>query len=425
MLSRCANPGWLVGCFIVLLSMSLARPVIAAPDPIRLGFLYPSSGPYKEMGIAEARAALMAVDEINASGGILGRPVELLIRNSASKPAKARAAVEYFAREKVAMVFGGISSAVAIAAGKEAAKHRLLFFSAHSYANGTTGVHGHRHIFRESYNAWMSSKALSMHINQSLAGKRVFYASADYAWGHSTEASMRVFTRTEDTSQHPGTKIPFPRPSYRDIQAAMEAAENSGADVLILTQAGDDLATAMQIAHTMGLKSKMTIVVPGLTLDTVRVTGVGLLQGVVSTVPWCWKIPYQYGYQPGIDFVEGFVERYEGYPSSSAASTYSILYQFRDAVERTKSLSTERLISAFEGHHYTGLKGPQSWRTFDHQNIQDVFVVRVKDRNQALQDRFNEDFFEILLNVPGQFAARSQEEWQNTRLLAGKPPQLQ
>lgn len=422
MINPSVSGSWLVTA--VLFSLIQSVPVWAA-EAIKLGFNYPSSGPYKEYGLSEVRAALLAVEEINQAGGVMGRPLELVMKNSASKTDRTIVNVQELAAEGVAMIFGGVSSAVAIAGGKEAAKHNLIYFGTHTYANETTGTEGHRYMFRESYNAWMGSKALSYYLNQSLNGKRVFYITADYSWGHSSEASLREFTNTRDTSQHPGVLLKFPRPRLAEVEAALDAAEHSGADVLVLTEAGEDLAIAMNIAHNRKLHKKMTIVVPGLTQDTVRLAGGGVLEGVISTVPWCWRIPEMYGYEAGKRFVNAFTERYQQYPSSTAASTYSIVYQFKDAVERAKSLDTGKLIKALEGYSYTGLKDRQTWRAFDHQNVQSVFVVKVKNRDEILQDRFREDFFDVLLSLPGSAAAQTLEEWQAVRQNAGKPLTLQ
>ena len=60
-----------------------------AADPIKLGLNYPRTGSYKEEGLAQMRGALLAIDEINARGGVLGRPLEIISRNSASRPEKA------------------------------------------------------------------------------------------------------------------------------------------------------------------------------------------------------------------------------------------------------------------------------------------------------------------------------------------------
>ncbi len=393
-------------------------------DTIKLGLNYPSTGRYKEQGIAQARGALMAVEEINAAGGISGKKLELLTANTASKPAKAVQNVKNLASQGVSMLFGGSSSAVAIAAGKEAKKHDLLYFGTLTYANGTTGVEGHTHMFRETYNAWMTAKALAFYLNQSLQGKKVFYITADYSWGHSTESSLRNFTNTQDELAHPRAVVKFPRPRQADLEQALSKARDSGADVLMLIQFGDDLATSLKLAYNMGLKKDMQVVIPNITLGAAKTVGAGLLEGIVSTVPWCWRVPYLYGYEKGQKFVEHFSERFDMYPSTSAAAAYTIVYQFKEAIERAGSMKTSKLIKALEGHTYTGLKDPQTWRAFDHQSVQSVYVVKHKKRADVLADKYNEDYFEIMLSIPGNTAARTYEEWAAVRKGAGKPIKL-
>jgi len=391
-----------------------------ASNAIKLGLNYPSTGPYKEQGIAQARGALMAIEEINANGGVMGRPLELLTANTASKPDKGVQNVKELVANGAAMLFGGSSSAVAIAAGKEAAKHDRLYFGTLTYANETTDEEGHRHMFRETYNAWMAAKALAFYLTPSLTDKKVFYMTADYSWGHSTESSMRTFTNTLNHEEHPGVLVPFPRPRQSDLEGALEAARDSGADVLMMVQFGDDMATALKLAFKMGLKEKMQIVVPNLTLGMAASAGAGVMQDVIGAVPWSWQVPYLYGYEGGKRFVEAFSARYNTYPSSSAASAYSIVYQFKDAVERSGSLATSKLIAALENHSYTGLKDPQTWRDFDHQNVQSVYVVRGKPRDEVMKDKYREDYFEVLLNIPGNVAVKTRAEWENTRKSAGK-----
>ncbi|MCA6063199.1 ABC transporter substrate-binding protein [Thalassolituus marinus] len=391
-----------------------------AAEPIKLGLNYPSTGRYKEQGLAQARGALLAVEEINARGGILKRPVELLTANSASKPDKAVDNVKELAAQGVSMLFGGSSSAVAIAAGQEAAKHDLLYFGTLTYANETTGAQGHKYMFRETYNAHMAAKALAAYLNESLKDKKLFYITADYSWGWSTEDSLRAFTNTEDKGVHSGVLTAYPRPRDSDFKDALQQAEASGADVLMLVQFGDDMAMALKVAQQMGLKDKMTIIVPNLTLGMARSAGSGIMEGVIGTVPWCWRVPYEYDFAGGKAFVEAFVERFNTYPSSSAASAYSIVYQFKEAAERSRSLDTAKLIKALENHSYTHLKDAQQWRAMDHQNVQSVYVVRSRPRNDVLKSDLHEDFFEILLQLPGEQAVQTAEEWALERKSVGK-----
>ncbi|HAQ73684.1 MAG TPA: branched-chain amino acid ABC transporter substrate-binding protein, partial [Pseudomonas sp.] len=90
---------------IALLAAGLGLCLAAeAADPITLGLNYPRTGSYKEEGLSQMRGALLAIDEINARGGVLGRPLQLSSRNSASRPEKSVANVDRLADEGVAML---------------------------------------------------------------------------------------------------------------------------------------------------------------------------------------------------------------------------------------------------------------------------------------------------------------------------------
>lgn len=404
------------------LLLSLAA---SASQPVAIGINYPRTGEYSQEGLMQMRGALMAIDEINAAGGVLGRPITLLEADTASRPAQAADNVDRLADQGARMLFGGSSSAVAVAAGQRARERGLLYFGTLTYSNDTTGKDGHRYMFRECYNAWMSSRVLGQHLREHFADQRYFYITADYTWGHTTEASMRRFTDTESEDEHGRTMVPFPGGRYRQIQAALAEAADSDAEVLVMVLFGNQMVTAMRIAYEMSLTRRMQIVVPNLTLSMVEQAGPGIMAGVLGASPWTWNVPFHYDYPRGQAFVNAFAERYETYPSTSAASAYSIVYQWRDAVERTRSFDSERLISALEGHRYTLLKDEQEWRAFDHQNVQSVYAVRINPRDTVMADRFRQDYFEILGAMEGERAAQTQVEWIAERRRYGQPPRLE
>ena len=396
-----------------------------AAEPITLGLNYPRTGNYKEEGLAQMRGALLAIDELNAKGGVLGRPLRLSSYDSASRPEKAVKNVDKLADEGAAMLFGGASSAVAIAAGKRAQQRGLLYFGTLTYSNDTTGKDGHRYMFRECNSAWMSARVLGQHLAKTLPGKRYFYVTADYTWGTTSESSLRETTTTQNTATHPGVKVPFPGARLSDYQNALTQAAASKPDVLVLVLFGDDLVRAMRIAETLGLTKSTQIVAPNLTQGIVEQAGPSLMAGVLGTEPWTWTVPEREGSEAGKAFVRNFTERNGVYPSSSAASAYSIVYQWADAATRSKSLDSEALIKALEGHSYSLLKGPQQWRAFDHQNVQTVYAVRVKPRAEVMKDGLHQDYFEIVHQLDGAAAAPSLAEWQAERRASDQPPTLQ
>ena len=396
-----------------------------AADPVTLGLNYPRTGPYKEEGLEQMRGALLAIDEINARGGVLGRPLRLLARDTASRPEKAVANVDRLVDAGATMLFGGVSSAVAIAAGQRARQRGVLYFGTITYSNDATGRDGHRYMVRESNNAWMSARVLGHYLAEHLPGRRYFYITADYTWGHSSEDSLRRHTATQDSERHPGVRVPFPGARLADFRAALQQAAASDAQILALVLFGDDLVRAMRIADDMGLTRRLQIVVPNLTQSMIEQAGPGIMQGVIGTEHWTWRVPELEQSPRGQAFVEAFRARYELYPSSSAASAYSIVQQWADAAGRAGSLDSEALIRALEGHRYQLLKDAQQWRAFDHQNVQTVYAVRVRARDAIMQEGSRQDYYEIVARMPGEQAAPTLAEWQAQRRAAGRPPRLQ
>lgn len=405
---------------LVLLSILLAISTGASAAVVKIGLNYPKTGPYSVQGLAQLRAAEMAVEEINQAGGILGRNVELVVRDSQSKADLAKKNVEELIdNEGVEMIFGGSSSAVAIAGGKAAKSRGKLYFGTLTYSNATTGVQGHKYIFRECYNAWMGAKVLSEYLKEHFSGKRYFYVTADYTWGWTTEASIRKFSRTLDRKRHKRVLTPFPGATRKNFQEALKKAASSRAEVLVLVLFGKDMADAVKLATEMGLKKKMSIVVPNLTLGMAASAGPKVMEGVVGALPWSWKVPFTYNYTKGMAFVEDFGIKYKSYPSTSAASAYTIMYQYKEAVERAGGFDTKEVIAMLEGHKYTLLKDEQVWRAFDHQSIQTVYAVRCKPEAQVLKDKYKQDYFEIIKAMAGEKAARSKDRWARTRKATG------
>jgi len=405
---------------LILLSILLFISTGASAAVVKIGLNYPKTGPYSVQGLAQLRAAELAVDEINQAGGILGRNVELVIRDSQSKADLAKKnVVDLIDNEGVEMIFGGSSSAVAIAGGKAAKSRGKLYFGTLTYSNATTGVQGHKYIFRECYNAWMGAKVLSEYLKEHFSGKRYFYVTADYTWGWTTEASIRKFSRTLDKKRHKRVLTPFPGATRKNFQEALTKAASSRAEVLVLVLFGKDMADAVKLATEMGLKKKMSIVVPNLTLGMAASAGPKVMEGVVGALPWSWKVPFTYNYTKGMAFVEDFGIKYKSYPSTSAASAYTIMYQYKEAVERAGGFDTKAVIEMLEGHKYTLLKDEQVWRAFDHQSIQTVYAVRCKPEAQVLKDKYKQDYFEIIKAMAGEKAARSKDRWARTRKATG------
>ncbi len=406
----------------LLLCLLCATHDAPAAEVLKIGLSYPETGPYAKQGLDQRRAADLAMEEINAAGGILGRQVQLVYRDTKSNPKIAKAnAIDLFDKEGVPMIFGGSSSAVAIATGEVALQKNRLFFGTLTYSTETTGEYGHRHIFRECYDAYAAGKVLSDYLKKNFSGQKYFYITANYTWGWTTESVLRTFTNTKDTAAHPEVLTEL---GTKDFREALKAAKASKASVLVLSLFGRDMEIAVRQADEMGLKNRMQIIVPSLNDDMAQGAGPVAMEGVVGTLPWLWKVPFEYKYDKGAAFVKKFESRYGRYPTTSGASAYVILYQYKEAAERAGSFDTKGVIKALEGHKYIGLKDQQEWRAWDHQSVQTVYAVKCKPAAEVKQSKYEQDYFTIINVMKGEEAVVDRKEWAEIRDMVGMKPEL-
>lgn len=407
----------------ILVMLLFAASFSFAQNTVKIGLNYPETGPYAAEGLDQYRAATMAVDEINTAGGILGNKVELVIRDSKSNVDVTKSnIIDLIDQQKVKMVFGGSSSAVAIAAGEICQQKGVPFFGTLTYSTETTGTKGHRYMFRECYDSWMAAKAIADYLNTNFAGKKYMYITSDYTWGWTTETSVRKLTNTEDKDTHKGLLTPL---GTTDYNKELSLAKMIKPDVLVLVLFGNDMSSAIRQATSLGIKATTQIVVPNITLGMAEGGGPKVMEGVIGALPWCWRIPYIYNYPRGQKFVEDFDKRFSRYPSTSGASAYTILYEYKNAVERAKSFDAPKVVQALESHTYQLLKDPQTWRAFDHQSIQTVYAVKCKPQTEVLKDKYKLDYFEIINKMNGEQAAISKEEWVAQRKASNLPAQLE
>ncbi|MCB2230838.1 substrate-binding protein [bacterium] len=398
---------------IACLCLMLAAGLTFGSETVKIGLNYPETGPYSVQGQDQFRAATLAVEEINAAGGILGKQVELVTRDSKSNPdVSVNNVNDLIDNQNVKMVFGGSSSGVAVAVGDLCQQKAVPFFGTLTYSTATTGTKAHRYTFRECYDSWMAAKALAEYLKTNFPNKKYMYITSDYTWGWTTEASMRRFTGTEDAYEHKGVLTPL---GTEDYGKQLALAKMLKPDVLVLVLFGNDMVNAIRQATNLGLKTSCQIVVPNLTLGMAEGGGPKVMEGVVGALPWCWQIPYKYDYSGGKKFVETYAAKYNRYPSTSGASAYTILHEYKAAVERAGSFSGSKVVTALEGHTYRLLKDEQTWRAFDHQSVQTVYAVKCKPQAEVLKDKYKLDYFEIMSSLSGDKAAISAEEWQAVR----------
>ena len=162
-----------------------------AADEVKIGLDNPLTGTYAAVGKNELIGCQLAIEQINAKGGILGRKAELLVEDSTSGDAatavqKARKLID---RDKVNFLLGNVNSALAMAMSGVAFEKSVLMVDPGGHTDAVTGTSCHWNVFRVCNTTQMEANAVAGTLIKDY-GKKWYYITPDYAFGHTLEAGM-------------------------------------------------------------------------------------------------------------------------------------------------------------------------------------------------------------------------------------------
>src|SRR5271156_3850909 len=158
--------------------------------PIRMGMVDPLTGVYAATAGNEVMGAKLAVEQINAKGGILGRQVELLVEDSANDVGtgvqKARKLIE---RDQVNFIIGDVNSGIAAAIAQVTSEKKVLHIVGGGHTDTITGSGCSWNVFRVCNTTTMDANAIASTLMEKF-GKKWYFLTPDYAYGHSVQASF-------------------------------------------------------------------------------------------------------------------------------------------------------------------------------------------------------------------------------------------
>ena len=209
-------------------------PALAA-DPVKIGHVAALSGGSAQSGEAITRGLTIAIDEINAKGGVLGgRKLELVQRDDKSTPPKGlTAARELVFKEKVAVIFGGIDSPVALAMVPLLNKEKVPHMAVWAAGTGITRNGANpNYIFRVSAVDVLVDVKLLQYANEKFGAKKAGLILINNPWGESNEKGLTEAVKTNTAIQIAGVEK-FEN-SDVDLVPQLTRLREKGADVLIL-----------------------------------------------------------------------------------------------------------------------------------------------------------------------------------------------
>lgn len=386
-----------------LSSLALPETSWAQSDkPVKIGAIDPRTGTYAGLGENQVRGATMAVDEINKKGGILSRPVQLIVEDSQGLPGPAVSkAQKLVSQDNVDFLMGSVSSAVSGALSQFSNQHNLVYVDTGGHADAITGAHCSWNTFRTCSTTWMLTAGDFKPLFDKF-GKKWFFITPDYNFGHALYADY-----VEQLQKAGGTVVgnALAPLGTTDFSSYLIQARAAKPDVLICLQAGDDLVNLLKQTVQFGMNTQMAVAGAMQELEVLEALPPAALLGW-WTFEWYWN-------QPGVphlaEFVAAYKARYNNkVPTARSWFGYATAHALALAANQAKSLDALKVVRALEGMELppeVALQpGKCYYRAEDHQMIANMFPGYVP------KDAVYPNLFNVAETIPSGTIAKSAAE---------------
>ena len=317
----------------------------------------------------------LALEEVNAAGGINGRKVVLVTRDDNGNPGEAvRAAEELISREQVHALTGSMLSNVALALGDFSKQKKVFFLASEPLTDKIVWQNGHRYTFRLRTSTYMQ---VAMLVPDAVAMKKKRWAIVypNYEYGQSAVASFKELMK----AAQPDVEFvaeQAPPLGKLDAGSVVQALSDAKPDAIFNVLFGADLAKFVREGNTRGL-FKNREVVSLLTgepeyLDPLKdETPDGWL---VTGYPW-----YGIKTPEHAAFLKAYQDKFKDYPRLGSVVGYSAIMSLAAGIKKAQGTDTEKLVDAFKGLNLMTPFGPITYRPEDHQSTMGSFVGRTKN----------------------------------------------
>ncbi len=365
-----------------LLAAAMAAPLlltgvtVSAQGPIRIGEI--NSYKAQPAFLAPYRKGMeLAIEQINASGGIGGRKLELVTRDDNGNPGDAvRAAEELLSRERVDVLAGTFLSNIGLAVGDFARQRKVFFLASEPLTDKIVWQDGNRYTFRLRASTYMQVAMLVPEAAR-LHKKRWAIVYPNYEYGQSAAQTFKKLL----TQAQPDVEFVAEQATVLgkiDAGSVTQALADAKPDAIFNALFAADLSRFVREGNTRGLFKDRPVV----SLLTGEPEYLDPLRGetpngwIVTGYPW-------YGIQTPEHkaFFLAYHARFNDYPRLGSVVGYSTIVSLAAGMRRAGGADTEKLVDAFAGLHVVSPFGPITYRAIDHQSTMGAFVGTTRNDN--------------------------------------------
>ncbi|MEO6959781.1 MAG: ABC transporter substrate-binding protein [Burkholderiaceae bacterium] len=371
---------------------------------VKLGLDNPLTGTYAADGKNELAGCQLAIEQINAKGGILGRPAELLVEDSSSGDAgiavqKARKLID---RDKVNFLIGNINSGISLAMAQVSSEKRILHIVPGGHTDAITGATCHWNVFRVCDTTRMLVNAIAKSLMDRY-GKKMYFITSDYAFGHTLQEAYDA-----NLKAHGGIKLgeDLTPLGTTDFSSYLIKAQATKPDVLVFLMGGDDVVNALKQTVQFGLDKRIHIAGSNAELE-----GIEGLPPEARIGDW---VAEWYHIQPGVPHLDEFVNAIQKktgrVPTARTWFGFVSTWSCALAANKAKSLDAFKMAKALDGMELPPEVGLMPnlpfYRANQHQLIGSVYVGHAQAKGPGGAD----DLFHVDKVIDGKEVAGTVEE---------------
>jgi len=379
-----------------LASTALAQDKSTAP--IKIGVLGDMSGIYQALsGKGAVVAVQLAVEDMG--GKVLGRPIEVVSADHQNKTDVGSAiARRWYDQEDVSAIVDVVGSGVSLAVAAAANDRKKVFLASNGATSALNMAQCNPYTVQWRSDTFAASKALTEAMMKTGA-KTWFVVGADYNLGHALEQEMTQIVNASGGKMLGSVFHPL---GASDFASYILSAQNSGAQVVALADAGDDMVNALKTAEEFGLL-KTTKFVSGLTFITdIHALGLKTTKGLVLSSDFYWDMDDQTR-----AWSERYYKKMGSMPNLSHAGDYSAALQYLKAMEAAKSDKAEDVLAMMHKMPLDDMYARHAVLREDNLMVHDMLLAQVKTPEESKRPW---DYYKILDTVPGEKAFRPLSE---------------
>lgn len=363
---------------------------------VKIGVLTDMTGVFADLtGNGSVQAAKMAIEKFGGKVG--GRPVELVFADHQNKADVGLGILRrWYEVDDVDAVFDFANSAVALGAVDITKEYNRLMVPSGVGATDLTGKRCSPNTIHWTWDSYGSANALVKSVMQQ-GGKKWFFVTVDYAFGHSLEENVSRFVKAAGGTVAGAVRHPL---NTSDFSSYLLTAQASGADTIVLASGGADLSNAIKQAREFGITpDKYKIVAPQFNLAVVHAAGLNGTQGLLAAGSMNWTRN-----DTTRAFATELAKRNNGiHPDALQGGVYSSVLAYLGAVDKVGSTDGRKIVEYLKsGPVKDSLLGDGVVRA-DGRMTHPVQIFQVKTPSESKEPW---DYFKTIDEIPGDQAFR-------------------